>query len=35
MFIAFLLEGIRISALYVYGKNPAGFVLPSGFVFFA
>ena len=30
MFIAFLLEGIGIWALYVYGQNPLGFVLLSG-----
>lgn len=35
MFIAFLLEGIGIWALYVYGQNPLGFVLLSGIVFFA
>jgi MFS transporter, OFA family, oxalate/formate antiporter len=35
MFIAFLLEGIGIWALYVYGQNPLGFVLLSGVVFFA
>jgi len=35
MFIAFLLEGIGIWALYVYGQNPLGFVLLSGLVFFA
>ncbi|KWV43567.1 oxalate/formate MFS antiporter [Bradyrhizobium macuxiense] len=35
MFIAFLLEGIGIWALYVYGQNPVGFVLLSGIVFFA
>ena len=35
MFIAFLLEGIGIWALYVYGQNPVGFVLLSGLVFFA
>jgi MFS transporter, OFA family, oxalate/formate antiporter len=35
MFIAFVLEGIGIWALYVYGQNPLGFVLLSGLVFFA
>jgi len=35
MFIAFLLEGIGIWSLYVYGQNPLGFVLLSGLVFFA
>jgi OFA family oxalate/formate antiporter-like MFS transporter len=35
MFVAFLLEGIGIWALYVYGQNPLGFVLLSGLVFFA
>lgn len=35
MFVAFLLEGIGIWALYVYGQNPLGFVLLSGVVFFA
>src|SRR5262249_16929030 len=35
MFIAFLLEGIGIWALYVFGRNPLGFVLLSGLVFFA
>ena len=35
MFVAFLLEGIGIWALYVYGQNPVGFVLLSGLVFFA
>ncbi|MEK9279700.1 MULTISPECIES: oxalate/formate MFS antiporter [unclassified Bradyrhizobium] len=35
MFIAFLLEGAGIWALYVYGQNPLGFVLLSGVVFFA
>ncbi|WP_198024664.1 oxalate/formate MFS antiporter [Bradyrhizobium sp. Cp5.3] len=35
MFIAFLLEGLGIWALYVYGQNPLGFVLLSGVVFFA
>lgn len=32
MFIAFLLEGIGVWALYVYGQNPLGFVLLSGFL---
>jgi hypothetical protein len=35
MLIAFLLEGISIWALYVYGQNPLGFVLLSRVVFFA
>jgi MFS transporter, OFA family, oxalate/formate antiporter len=35
MFVAFLLEGVGIWALYVYGQNPVGFVLLSGLVFFA
>lgn len=35
MFIAFLLEGVGIWALYLYGQNPLGFVLLSGAVFFA
>jgi OFA family oxalate/formate antiporter-like MFS transporter len=30
MFFAFLLEGVGIWALYVYGQNPLGFVLLSG-----
>ena len=35
MFFVFLLEGVGIWALYVYGQNPLGFVLLSGLVFFA
>jgi OFA family oxalate/formate antiporter-like MFS transporter len=35
MFFVFLLEGLGIWALYVYGQNPLGFVLLSGLVFFA
>src|SRR5262249_3871297 len=35
IFIAFLLEGMGIWALYVYGQNPLAFVLLSGLVFFA
>jgi MFS transporter, OFA family, oxalate/formate antiporter len=35
MFVVFLLEGVGIWALYVYGQNPMGFVLLSGLVFFA
>ena len=35
MFIAFLLEGVGIWALYVYGQDPLAFVLLSGLVFFA
>ena len=35
MFIAFLLEGIGIYALLLFGANPVMFVILSGFVFFA
>ena len=35
MFIAFMLEGIGIFALNVYGTTPVAFVLLSGLVFFA
>ncbi|HEX3468681.1 MAG TPA: oxalate/formate MFS antiporter [Candidatus Elarobacter sp.] len=35
MFIAFMLEGIGIFALNLYGTTPVAFVLLSGFVFFA
>ena len=35
MFIAFLLEGLGILALYNYGTDPVLFVLLSGLVFFA
>jgi len=35
MFIAFLLEGIGIYALLLFGSNPVMFVILSGFVFFA
>jgi OFA family oxalate/formate antiporter-like MFS transporter len=35
MFIAFLLEGIGIYALLLFGTNPVAFVLLSGMVFFA
>jgi OFA family oxalate/formate antiporter-like MFS transporter len=35
MFIAFMLEGIGILALNVYGTTPVAFVLLSGAVFFA
>src|SRR5262249_24832408 len=35
MFIVFLLEGVGIWPLSMYGQNPLGFVLLSGLVFFA
>jgi MFS transporter, OFA family, oxalate/formate antiporter len=35
MFIAFLLEGAGIYALYLYGKDPLMFVILTGLVFFA
>src|SRR5215813_12328553 len=35
MFLAFLLEGVGIYALYVFASNPIAFVLLSGLVFFA
>ena len=35
MFIAFLLEGLGIFALYMLGSNPVWFVILSGLVFFA
>ena len=35
MFIAFLMEGVGIYALYKLGADPVWFVLLSGFVFFA
>jgi MFS transporter, OFA family, oxalate/formate antiporter len=35
MFIAFLMEGVGIYALYKLGADPMWFVLLSGFVFFA
>lgn len=35
MFIAFLMEGVGIYALYLLGSDPIWFVLLSGFVFFA
>ena len=35
MFVAFMMEGAGIYALYLYGKDPVWFVLLSGFVFFA
>jgi MFS transporter, OFA family, oxalate/formate antiporter len=35
MFIAFLLEGIGIYALLLFGSSPVLFVILSGFVFFA
>jgi MFS transporter, OFA family, oxalate/formate antiporter len=35
MFVAFLMEGIGIYLLYLWGANPVWFVLLSGFVFFA
>jgi MFS transporter, OFA family, oxalate/formate antiporter len=35
MFVAFLMEGIGIYALYKLGSDPVWFVLLSGFVFFA
>src|SRR5216110_21789 len=34
MFIAFLMEGVGIYMLYLWGKDPLWFVLLSGFVFF-
>jgi MFS transporter, OFA family, oxalate/formate antiporter len=35
MFIAFLMEGVGIYLLYLWGSDPLWFVLLSGFVFFA
>jgi len=35
MFVAFMLEGIGIYALYLYGKDPVMFVILTGVVFFA
>ena len=35
MFIAFLMEGVGIYLLYLFGNDPFWFVLLSGFVFFA
>jgi MFS transporter, OFA family, oxalate/formate antiporter len=35
MFIAFLMEGVGIYMLYLWGHDPLWFVLLSGFVFFA
>jgi MFS transporter, OFA family, oxalate/formate antiporter len=35
MFVAFLMEGVGIYLLYLWGKDPVWFVLLSGFVFFA
>jgi MFS transporter, OFA family, oxalate/formate antiporter len=35
MFLAFLLEGVGIYALYVFASNPIAFVVLSGLVFFA
>ena len=35
MFVAFLMEGVGIYMLYLWGKDPVWFVLLSGFVFFA
>jgi OFA family oxalate/formate antiporter-like MFS transporter len=35
MFVAFLMEGVGIYALYLWGHDPLWFVLLSGFVFFA
>ena len=35
MFIAFLIEGVGIYLLYLYGKDPFWFVVLSGLVFFA
>jgi MFS transporter, OFA family, oxalate/formate antiporter len=35
MFVAFLMEGVGIYLLYLWGKDPLWFVLLSGFVFFA
>ncbi len=35
MFIAFLMEGVGIYMLYLWGSDPLWFVLLSGFVFFA
>jgi len=35
MFIAFMLEGVGIYALYLYGKDPVMFVILTGLVFFA
>jgi OFA family oxalate/formate antiporter-like MFS transporter len=35
MFIAFLIEGVGIIALYNFGSDPVAFVLLSGLVFFA
>jgi len=35
MFIAFMMEGVGIYMLYMWGHDPVWFVLLSGFVFFA
>lgn len=35
MFVAFLMEGVGIYMLYLWGSDPLWFVLLSGFVFFA
>jgi OFA family oxalate/formate antiporter-like MFS transporter len=35
MFVAFLLEGIAIAALYFFGEQPSLFVLIAGLVYFA
>jgi MFS transporter, OFA family, oxalate/formate antiporter len=35
MFVAFMMEGVGIYLLYLWGKDPFWFVLLSGFVFFA
>lgn len=35
MFVAFIMEGVGIYLLYLWGSNPFWFVLLSGFVFFA
>jgi MFS transporter, OFA family, oxalate/formate antiporter len=35
MFVAFLLEGVGIYLLYLYGKDPMMFVILTGLVFFA
>jgi MFS transporter, OFA family, oxalate/formate antiporter len=35
MFVAFMMEGVGIYLLYLWGSDPVWFVLLSGFVFFA
>ena len=35
MFLAFMIEGVGIYCLYLFGQNPVAFVLLSGILFFA